>query len=121
MSKSKTLTVNLTSRTMSAVRTGESLSGRMNRIVDRYLALVECDEPEYHRKFYSDEQWSMLLAVAESLTPAADIRQAFLNAVGRNDKGLEDRLRILPKVSIIVLIEMLEAELLAENAGNHKR
>ena len=39
MSKAKS--VYLTERSMSALRPGDSLSGRLNQIVDRYMAVVD--------------------------------------------------------------------------------
>lgn len=55
----KAKSVYLTDRSMSALRRGESLSSRMNQMVDRYLSLLEVSR-EHARGYFDESQWKIL-------------------------------------------------------------
>lgn len=118
MSHNRPKSVYLTARSMSALRAADSLSARMNVIIDRYLELVARDRERVRGKF-APAEWAELVAVddlsrGEPMSAAAT-HAALTGAV--EGKALRQILRDLTGGESLVLLELLENERWGEPAA----
>lgn len=107
---SKLQSVRLTDHTLTAVRPGDSLSHRLNQVVDRYLTILEVSR-EAARAYFSEDQWDALRE--------ANARRPKSLGVGLHDvtmlaeflpADLAIALDKMPVWQTFVILEMLEAE-----------
>lgn len=112
MAHNRPKSVHLTERAMSALRPDDSLSARMNQIVDRYLELVARDRDRVRGKF-APVEWAALVAMGDlshgQPISAAETHAAMLEGV-RDPPVLYKLLRDLTGGEAVVLIELLENE-----------
>lgn len=100
----------LTARTMSALRPGDALSGRINQIVDRYLQMVDDDAQEIRAPFRS-RSWALMLAEVARLRNDGQIldvhgvREALAASQG------DEYLQTMETGEFVVLLELLERDL----------
>jgi len=111
--------VYLSKRAMVALRHTDSLSGRINQIIDRYLALITpCEERV--RAAFSPEEWACLQTAykALGLWQAAEgiwqITDTLSDALG--DTAAAKHVAELDLVESIVLVELLERHIAAASA-----
>lgn len=109
---SRPKSVYLTSRSMSALRSGDALSGRMNQIVDRYLQMVTM-ESHLVRGQFSDDEWAKMVAAVPSaitrdLSAVAEVSVLIRNL--RGDRALAARAVEFSAGNFFTLIELLEAD-----------
>ncbi len=104
--------VYLTDRTLSAQRTGDSLSGRINMIVDRYLEIIRCDRSDVRGLFDGDE-WATLRKTYRVVSNDAI---AAIPSLARelSSEKLRLDLKNLSGGDAFVLLELLEEEAMAE-------
>lgn len=112
---SKNISIYVTDRTLSGVRPGESVSPRLNRIVDRYLELVEQDA-SYVREGFTDEQWPLLVAAWQRLNDtregvlAMNARAQLMRELGPGGASLAEVVRTMIGGDFVVMLELLERE-----------
>jgi hypothetical protein len=95
----------LTERTMSALRPGDALSGRMNQIAERYLTMIEEDAGPIRDQF-SQAAWTAMLAEVGGCSRASlDESREALAAVAPDD-GIDN----FTAGDLVVLIELLEGD-----------
>lgn len=109
---SRPKSVYLTSRSLSALRSGDALSGRMNQIVDRYLQMVTM-ESHLVRGQFSDDEWAKMVAAVPSaitrdLSAVAEVSVLIRNL--RGDRALAARAVEFSAGNFFTLIELLEAD-----------
>lgn len=106
----KAKSIYLTPRSMSALRPGDALSGRVNEIIDRYLSMIEADAGHVRDQF-GDGAWSvMVAALAEH--PRLSVqgsRDAIWHQTGRGN-GI---IKTMDEGQMVVLIELLDGERIA--------
>lgn len=120
---SKPKSVYLTDRSMSALRPGESLSARMNQIVDRYLQLMATYQHALRDEF-DDEEWQRLCAAYRKSTAEGrsivDVCDAMIAVLDPNPVGMRDAVAgLLDGASIAELAglyDLIEAEPLAASS-----
>jgi hypothetical protein len=111
--------VYLTARTMSALRPDDSLSGRLNSIVDRYLEAVERDRDRVRRKFLPP-LWRSMAATFRSLPPSVPTSQQIAGLIeGQQERLVRETLRDLPGGELLVLLELLEREVSGRPPDTH--
>ena len=111
MSKAKS--VYLTERSMSALRPGDSLSGRLNQIVDRYMDVVD-DERDSIMSQIGDDGFSELVKAWPDVLPVEnwlDNLRSLLRSISGwpHTPGLSAAVMMVD-LEQIVLTEMVEAE-----------
>jgi hypothetical protein len=118
----KPKSVYLTERSMSALRPDDSLSARVNQIIDRYLEAVMRDRDNVRAKFTAQEwvQLSGLLDWFDDRALAAEARISALLAFSGN-RALRRVVHDLTAGELVVLLELLESEALGEPPGTHSR
>lgn len=118
MSHNRPKSVYLTARSMSALRADDSLSARMNVIIDRYLQAVTRDRARVRGKF-APAQWSALVALGDlsrgEPATATETHAAMIGAI--KDNALRQILRDLTGGESLVLLELLENERWGEPAA----
>lgn len=113
MAKSKNVSVYLTERAMACIRGDESLSGRINQILDRYKESLELERDAVREEF-TDAEWFILLGVWEDALvdkPRAIASRAALSR-GIQDAKLREKCEDLNTGDFFVLVESLEKEIL---------
>lgn len=111
MSKAKS--VYLTERSMSALRPGDTLSGRINQVVDRYLQIV-ADERDSLLEALGSEGLADVIQTWPELPHTDDWLQALRTALKHihdwsGSRGVAQAAGMCD-VELIVLAEMVEAE-----------
>lgn len=110
MAKSKSVSLYLTERTMSALRPRESVSARMNQAVDRYLTILESANVAA-RAYFSAEQWQELRAAdarRQKHINALDDAGMLVASLGNSD--LATALTHMPVWQAMVVLEILEQD-----------
>lgn len=108
----KPKSVYLTDRSMSALRPGEALSGRVNQVVDRYLKIIELTRRDA-RAFFTPEHWDVLReAYAEirdqKALPALEQVHALVAALGAHEIAIA--MERMPAWQTFVFMELLEED-----------
>ena len=96
------------------------LSGRVSRIIDRFMVIVDCEKNRLIELF-SEGEWNAMRNQSSSAIwePASVIRNGVLNQIRdcldteinsyeANRKDIEDKLKVLTVAQQIVLVEMIE-------------
>lgn len=111
---SKPKSVYLTDRSMSALRPGDSLSARMNQIVDRYLQVLAAYQVGLREEFDHDE-WELLLDLYAANKPQGDLGLSTVWAEIIDQLAPESSMRqyidAMPIAELLGLMELLEADL----------
>lgn len=118
----KPKSVYLTERTMSALRPDDSLSARVNQIVDRYLEMVTRDRERVRGKFTAAEWQSLgneLHRHSGAVLTAAQQR-VILRSV-EDDRALRLVLDEMSGGDMMVLIELLENDRWGEPPATHSQ
>lgn len=111
--------VYLTARTMSALRPDDSLSGRMNSIVDRYLEAVARDSDRVRRKFLPP-LWRSMAAAFRSLPPSGSTSEQIAGLIaGQQEHLARETLRDMLGGELLVLLELLEREVSGHSPDTH--
>lgn len=113
---SKNTSLYLTDRTFESFRPGDSNSGRINRIVDRYLEIVEL-EAEHVRAAFDDDEWQVLQTswTKESQgLPAQTAWGVVLREVGGEATELGKKVDAMYAGDFFVLLELLEREQISQ-------
>lgn len=112
--------VYLTERSMSALRPDDSLSGRMNQIVDRYLEMVQRDRERVRGKFNAAE-WQRLAAELHRHTcaPITTTQLRMILRSARSTRALRQVIDDMAGGELVVLIELLENERWGEPPATH--
>lgn len=107
----KAKSIYLTDRSMSALRPGDALSGRVNEIIDRYLSIVEATAGHVRDQF-GDGAWGVMVATL------AEHRR--LSVQGSRDaiyhQTANGAIHAMDEGQMVVLIELLEGERVAAQA-----
>jgi len=121
MAKSKSVSLYLTERTMSAMRGGEGASGRINQIVDRYLQLMKSYQHDLRAEF-SDGEWQRLRTAyslgALGLTDLVQICRVLVDALDDSTE-LAARVDALSIAELAGLFELVEADLMSTPLPTH--
>ena len=104
----KAKSVYLTPRSMSALRPGDALSGRVNEIIDRYLSMIE-EEKKYVRDQFGPLSWPALVTAYGdnsrlSITECRDALSAALHG---------DTIETMTSGEVVVLVELIEGDRIA--------
>lgn len=104
----------LADRTRQALRSTDSVSPRINQIVDRYLALVA--EREHHlRVCFTSEEWAVLVdaahrVVAEPVAASA-ARRWIVEQLEDDHPGLARSIdKLVSQTDVLILLELLERD-----------
>ena len=108
----KPKSVYLTDRSMSALRHGEALSGRMNQVVDRYLKIIELTRRDA-LAFFTPEHWAVMLEANDEIReqkalPALDQVHALVAALGAHEIAIA--MERMPAWQTFVFMELLEED-----------
>lgn len=101
----KAKSIYLTERSMSALRPGDALSGRVNEIIDRYLSMIEATAGHVRDQF-GDGAWGVMVAtLAEQ--PRLSLQES-RDAIYRQTAN--GTIHAMGEGQMVVLIELLEGE-----------
>lgn len=101
----------LSELSMSALRPGDTVSGRANQMIERYLSMVNEDGADV-RSTFTGEEWDALLGARPALVrdrSMAQMRQGMVDALFER-KDLQRVIRDFDGASFAVLLELLERE-----------
>ena len=104
----------ITERTMSALRPGDALSGRINKIVDRYLEMIAADRTEVSEIFAEAELDTLAAAWAGTkgqVVLAMNLQNEMMARLGGHHPAIAERIDELAFGDLVVLIEVLEERL----------
>ncbi len=100
----------LNDRAMSVLRPADTLSGRMNRVVDRYLEWLDSERAAVTALFSSDEMQTLTAAWTPSddrVVTAAELRDELIARLAAHPP-LADRIEGVTFGTLLVLVELLE-------------
>lgn len=112
----------LTDSTLAMVRPGDSVSGRINGIFDRYAEMLKRDTRETLKRFSKKEQQAILIAcTSQNMDQAASIFGSLavevgdstpeeIGLTGAEQEALIDRLGLLTAGQQLCLAEWIEGE-----------
>jgi hypothetical protein len=101
----------LNEHSMSALRPGDTLSGRANQIVERYLSAVE-EDGESIRRMFTDAEWPLLVAARPAIKShrtLLDVRRGMVSQLWEH-VALADTIEDMDSGGFAVLLELLERE-----------
>lgn len=110
--------VYLSERTQEALRAGDTLSGRINQAIDRYLEIKRLMANDV-RALFSDADWKALGIYAEDLARQLP-KGKFVDAIvaiprmlrdGKFSPSLREKIVALTPVQAFLMLELLEDEL----------
>ena len=110
----KSKSVYLTARTMSSLRPDDSLSARMNVIVDRYLEAVARDRVDV-RKQYAAKEWNTLIRARRAQPHGMSAEQQIAELSALVD------LSGVTGGDLLVLLDLLDDELFGCPADTHSQ
>lgn len=105
----KAKSIYLTERSMSALRPGDALSGRVNEIIDRYLTMVEADA-DHVRDQFVDARWAVMVKAMEEHTRTSVRESCDILCRKLGGSGV---IKAMDEGQMVVLIELLEDERVA--------
>ena len=101
----------LSELSMSALRPGDTVSGRANQMIERYLSMVAEDGVDV-RATFTGEEWDALLAARPAIVrerSLAEMREGMAFALFERPV-LQSVIRGFDGASFVVLVELLERE-----------